>query len=381
MYTTQGGGALAEMAEWNCHGNAMGMPVALKSVVGVTGMNATDNPAPGVPVARSLRAALDFRGKIIGLGYDPLDPGFYAEGLLDGGAIMPFPSSGRDAVCHKLRRLKSEFGMDVLLPTLDSELRVFSGLQQELSDIGMAVLVPDLAGVDAVSKAHLTALAERARLRVPDSETITAPADLKRLMDRLGPALVVKGVYYGAHITNNEPDAVAAYHRHVAEWGLPVIVQKHIQGEEYNVAALGDGTGRTVGCVAMRKMALTDKGKAWAGVTVLEEQLLDTTRRIIEALKWRGGMEVEFMRETKTGDLYVLEINPRFPAWIHLATAAGQNLPFAAVRLAMGFDVPTFGDYRVGTRFVRIMLDQIGDLATFGVLSQQGEAHFKGRPA
>jgi carbamoyl-phosphate synthase large subunit len=158
-------------------------------------------------------------------------------------------------------------------------------------------------------------------------------------------------------------------------------VHKYIQWEQYNVAALGDGTGRTVGAVPMRKMALTDKGKAWAGVTVRDEQLLDTTRRIIEELEWRGGMEVELMREIRTGELHVMEINPRFPAWIHLATTAGQNLPFAAVRLAMGLAVPTLGDYRVGTRFVRIALDQTGDLATYGALSQRGQVDFAGSPA
>ena len=350
-------------------------------VVGVTGMNATDNPAPGVGVARSLRAASPFQGRIIGLGYDPLDPGFYADGLLDGGAILPFPSAGREAVCHQLRHLKSEFGIDVLLPTLDSELRVLTALQRELAELGVDVLVPELECIDAVSKARLTALAERTHVRVPESEAITTPGAMGRLLDRLGAPLVIKGVYYGATVAHSELEAVAAFHQHVATWGLPVIVQKYIQGEQYNVAALGDGTGRTVGAVPMRKMALTDKGKAWAGVTVRDEQLLDTTRRIIEELEWRGGMEVELMREIRTGELHVMEINPRFPAWIHLATTAGQNLPFAAVRLAMGLAVPTLGDYRVGTRFVRIALDQTGDLATYGALSQRGQVDFAGSPA
>jgi carbamoyl-phosphate synthase large subunit len=352
----------------------------MRAVVGVTGMNATDNPAPGIAVIRSLRAAPDFKGRIIGLGYDPLDPGFYAEGLIDGGAILPFPSAGREALCQKLRRLKSEFGLDVLLPTLDSELRVFAALQRELSELGMAVLVPDLECIEAVSKPRLTALAEQAHVRTPESEAITTPSAIGRLLERLGAPLVVKGVYYGAHIASSESDAVAAFHCHVGAWGLPVIVQKHIQGEEYNVAALGDGTGRTVGAVAMRKMALTDKGKAWAGVTVRDEQLLAVTRRIIEHLEWRGGMEVELMREAKTGDLYVMEINPRFPAWVHLTTTAGQNLAFAAVRLAAGLGARTLRDYRAGIRFVRIALDQTGDLATFGALSQEGQVDFAGRP-
>jgi carbamoyl-phosphate synthase large subunit len=353
----------------------------IDSVVGVTGMNATDNPAPGVPVVRSLRADVNFAGRIIGLGYDPLDPGFYADSLLDTGAILPFPSSGRDPMFEKLSALRHQLDLGVLLPTLDSEIRILSGLERELRELGVLMLVPDIASIEAVSKARLPALAERAELKVPESEAITTPEAIPRSLDRLGLPLVVKGVYYGASITTNELDARAAFHRFVAAWGLPVIVQRYLRGEEYNVAALGDGTGRMVGAVAMRKMALTDKGKAWAGVTVLDQELLSTTRRVIAELRWRGGIEVELMRETDTGALYVMEINPRFPAWVHLATAAGQNLASAAVRLALGHPVPTFTTYQVGTRFVRITLDQTGDLTTFGALSLLGQVDFRGRTA
>ena len=44
--------------------------------VAVTGMNAVpENPGPGLGVARCLREAFGDRVRIIGLGYDALDPG------------------------------------------------------------------------------------------------------------------------------------------------------------------------------------------------------------------------------------------------------------------------------------------------------------------
>ena len=52
--------------------------------VAITGMNArADNPGPGVAVARCLREVLGFNGKIIGLGYDVLDPGLFQTDLTD----------------------------------------------------------------------------------------------------------------------------------------------------------------------------------------------------------------------------------------------------------------------------------------------------------
>ena len=89
---------------------------------------------------------------------------------------------------------------------------------------------------------------------------------------------MVKGVYYGATVAHSEADAMAAFHRFAAQWGVPVIVQRFISGEEYNVAALGDGQGNLVGAVAMRKMMLTDKGKGWCGVAIDNPELVRSAR-------------------------------------------------------------------------------------------------------
>jgi len=66
-------------------------------------------------------------------------------------------------------------------------------------------------------------------------------------------------------------------------------------------------------------------------------------------------------------------VNPRFPAWTYLSAGAGMNLPLAAVRLAAGQQVEPMEDYRVGTMFVRISMDQIANLEDFQAITQFGE--------
>ena len=345
----------------------------IDATVALTGMNATDNPAPGVPVARSLRADPAFAGRIIGLGYDPLDPGFYAEGLLDGGAILPFPSVGREALRDRLLWARAELGIDALIPNLDSELRAVVALAPELERNGIRTFLPSLETIDRAGKVHLPKLAETGVVPIPPSEAILGVDALPRLMKRFGSPLVVKGVYYGATIAHGEQDAVAAFHRYAAQWGLPVIVQKFIPGEEYNIAAVGDGQGNTAGAVAMRKMMITDKGKGWCGVSIDNPDLIRITERLIGELRWRGPLEVEILKEAQTGEYYVIEINPRFPAWIFLSAGAGLNLPALALRLALGLPLPSPPpSYKAGTLFVRIALDQIADLSTYERLSSMG---------
>jgi carbamoyl-phosphate synthase large subunit len=345
----------------------------IRCTVAVTGMNATDNPAPGVAVARALRHEPAFQGRIIGLGYDALDPGFYMEGLLDGGAVIPYPSTGKDALLARLKSLREAYGIDVLIPTLDSELRAVIGLTEDLRALGIRTFVPTLDSLERSSKPRLPELNESAGVRVPDSEAISTPDSIPRLVRRFGLPVMVKGPLYGGDVAYSESDALHSFHKYVATWGVPVILQKFVAGEEYNVAAIGDGEGGLVGAVAMRKMALTDKGKGWSGVTVDNPSLLDMTRAVVRALQWRGPLEVEVLRESKSGDLYVAEINPRFPAWIYLSAGAGQNLPFACVRLSLGLPVPhPLPAYKVGTLFVRISLDQISDLHTYEQLTARG---------
>ena len=49
------------------------------------------------------------------------------------------------------------------------------------------------------------------------------------------------------------------------------------------------------------------------------------------------------------------------------------NLPLATVRLAAGQEVQPMEEYRVGTMFVRISLDQIASLEEFQAITQTGE--------
>ncbi|MFW5740263.1 MAG: ATP-grasp domain-containing protein [Myxococcota bacterium] len=345
----------------------------ISATLAVTGMNATDNPAPGVAVARSLRHEPSFRGRLIGLGYDALDPGFYAEGLLDGGAILPYPSAGREPMLTALSRVKRELGVDAIIPTLDSEMRALAAAESDLQALGIRIFVPAVEQLERASKARLHNLASSPGVEVPESEPISSTDAIPKLIKRFGLPVVMKGVYYGGEIVHNEADAIHAFHRFVATWGVPVVMQRYIPGEEYDVAAIGDGEGGLVGAVAMRKMMITDKGKGWCGITVDNPALIEMTRAVVAALKWRGPLEVEILRRQDSGDLYVIEINPRFPAWIHLSTGAGQNLPYACALLALGQPVPTpMPAYRAGTIFVRISIDQITDLSTFEQLTASG---------
>src|ERR1700759_485400 len=93
--------------------------------IGVTGINAVDNPGPGVGVARSLKEAGDFDVKIVGLAYDAMEPGVYMDWVVDAAFIVPHPSCSGETYLERLLEIKRTYGLDFIIPNLDAELPLY----------------------------------------------------------------------------------------------------------------------------------------------------------------------------------------------------------------------------------------------------------------
>ena len=275
---------------------------------------------------------------------------------------------------QRIAYIQDKEKLDVLIPNFDAELYTFMKSEDKLKKLGIATFLPTLAQYDERSKSNLPSFGKKYGVNVPKSTDVTSHSDLLKI-DRekeFEYPVMVKGKFYDAYVAYNVEQMISHFNRITAKWGIPVIVQEFIKGTEVNVVALGDGKGRTIGAVPMRKQYITDKGKAWGGITLDDPKMLELTHRIIEATKWKGGMELELIK-TSTNKYYIIEINPRIPAWVYLAVGAGQNLPEALLKLALGIAVEPFTDYRKGVMFVRYSYDIICDMQKFERISTNGE--------
>lgn len=344
----------------------------IKVTVAVTGLNNIDSPGPGVPVIRSLRESEYFDVRIIGLAYESLEPGIYMPGIADKIYMIPYPSDGVEAMLERLEFINSREKIDVLIPNFDSELYTFMKTGSKLEEMGIRTYLPGISRYEERHKANLPAFGRKYGVNVPDSIELGNVADIDKLTEKFEFPMMVKGKFYDAYIARNKEQMVSYFGNIAAKWGLPVVIQEFVRGTEVNVIALGDGKGNTIGAVPMRKQYITDKGKAWGGVTLDDENMLELTRRIIFETKWRGGMELELIK-TAANELFLIEINPRIPAWVYLAVGAGQNIPEALVKLAMGIEVRPFTGYQVGKMFVRYSYDLIVDMEKFEGISTKGE--------
>lgn len=340
--------------------------------IAVTGLNNTDNPGPGVPVIRSLRESESFDVRIIGLAYENLEPGIYMPGVSDKVYQIPYPARGYETLLARIFEIHEQEKIDLIIPNFDAELFSFIKAEERLKEKGIAVFLPTLKQFEERQKTRLYEFGQKYGVDVPKDKSIANYTDIKKLPDEFEYPLLVKGKYYDAYLAYNEAQVVEHFNKISAKWGIPVIIQEYVRGAEVNVVALGDGEGNTIGAVPMRKQYITDKGKAWGGISLSDKKMLELTRDIIQNTQWRGGMELEIIK-THDGKYYLIEINPRIPAWVYLATAAGQNLPEALVKLAKGSKVKPFESFEHGKMFIRYSYDLIGDISQFEQLSVNGE--------
>lgn len=348
------------------------MEMKNKITIAVTGLNAIDSPGPGIAVIRGLRESSSFDARIIGLAYESLEPGIYMHNLVDKTYQIPYPSAGTESLLARLEYIHQKEKLDAIIPNFDAELFPFIKIKNSLKKMGINTFLPTAAQFEERQKINLPDFGKKYDIKIPHSKAIYSNSEIHDLVNEFTYPIVVKGKYYDASIAHSPEQVHTYFNKLSSKWGLPIIIQQFIKGEEYNATGLGDGLGNTIAVVPMRKQHITDKGKAWGGISIAEDEIIDLTRRFIKSTKWRGGFELELIKDI-SNEFYLLEINPRMPAWIYLSVGVGQNIPEALINLALGKKVEPYKDFKVGKMFVRYAYDMIVDVEEFHTISTTGE--------
>ena len=342
-----------------------------KFTIAVSGLNTADNPGPGIGVARSLLNDRGLEVEIIGLAYDAMEPGIYMDWVVDKSYLMPYPASGWPAYFERLQQVCAAHAVDMVIPNLDVELPFFIKSRPALAEQGVQTFLPDFEQFRLRGKDRLTEISACIGMQEPLTRLIHSPEAVSIVLEEMGLPVMVKGIYYEAHRADTLADAVASVHRLAAAWGYPVIVQKIVTGEHVNLVGVGDGRGGSLGLLGIKKVSQTSLGKIWTGVTVRNEALLSAAERFIQVYNWRGPFELECIARGE--ELYLIEINPRFPAWVYFATEVGINLPARMLRHCMAATVEQLPDYDAGKLFVRYTWEMVTDQVHFQNFILRGE--------
>ncbi|MFN3657177.1 MAG: hypothetical protein ACK4UO_07985 [Pseudolabrys sp.] len=341
--------------------------------IAVTGLHRGDNPQPGASVIRSLRRAMPSI-RVVGLSYDPLESALYSHDIdrLDAVYLLPYPIKGPELLLDRLRYIHKKEKLQVVIPCLDSELSNFITIQPELKRMGIAAMLPGRAAFDTRAKERLGAFCQRNAIPCPRTLAASDLATAVRHAETMGYPVYVKGKFYEAWLVGTAVDLAERFDAIARVWGVPILIQEPLFGEEFDIVGLADASGAIIGQCAIRKLLRTKTGKGFGGIVVNDPVLDRATREVIKALRWSGPFEIEFLKAENRPHM-LFEINPRFPAWTDFPSQIGCNLPVRMLEMLLGRKPAPIAPCDAGQMFIRHSIDLVGDIAELAKLSSEGE--------
>jgi len=118
-----------------------------------------------------------------------------------------------------------------------------------------------------------------------------------------------------------------------------LLVMEYLPGPEYSVDSLVKNGESLV--IVPRRRTETKLGVSSVGIVERNEEVMEIVRKINEAFKFDYNINIQLKYATN-GVPKLIEINPRVSGTICLSSMAGPNLPYLAIKLALGekFSIP-----------------------------------------
>ena len=314
----------------------------------ISGLFSGPNPSPGLGIARSLRMAYP-GSSLVGVDYSNRSSGLHWPDFDEIWLQRPWDELDLAEYGRQIQRI------------LDSGGLWISGL--DLETLWLASVIPDhpnlvIPPIEALRKVAKPTISAHEGLPVripPFISTSRSDWELHAFCRKHSWRVWLKGPFYEARRVRTWNELNLARAELAGMWSTDgLFLQAHITGYEESIV-LAAYQGTVLDCVYMSKRDITPEGKTWAGqITELSEDIKVHLERIISDIKWTGGAELEMIRDVQ-GNLWLMEWNPRFPAWIYGSTIAGHNLPGLLVEKAA--NVPAKETTFTCQGFVRIVLE------------------------
>jgi len=261
-----------------------------------------------------------------------------------------------------LRYLRSRYGVDIVVPISFEDFLYLSKVEDS------AVRAPRLRNVDRASdKFELCKICEEVGTRYP--RTLLIKVDnvhdcAREIENKIGYPMVVKGRGDAARpsYVSDIDDLLEILSKNV---GREVLVQEYVPGIGCGYFAVAVD-GRPL--VEYTHVRLLEE-KASGGPSVsskldFDPELIRVGRRFLSYFKWTGPVMIEMKRHVETGEIYVIEINPKFWGSLELSYSSGLDLTCELLRTC-GEDVQCVHNVHRGRVFTWIIaaMHYLGDNA------------------
>jgi predicted ATP-grasp superfamily ATP-dependent carboligase len=177
------------------------------------------------------------------------------------------------------------------------------------------------------------------------------------------PLLVKPRVAHGAAGISrvDGPAELAARLSEATERFGPCIVQELIPQTDlqYKAEFFRDDRGRLHAGVVFSKLRYfpISGGTSAINQTVQRPDILETGRRLLDAMEWVGYADLDLIQDPRDGLAKVMEVNPRVTGSVKIAFEAGVDFADLMTRFYSGRELRSYLEYRAGVTMRYIPLD------------------------
>lgn len=112
------------------------------------------------------------------------------------------------------------------------------------------------------------------------------------------------------------------------KFDLKIILQEYVRGESFGFDGLyNNGIPLARFMFKVIRTFPEGGGNTSKAVSTFDKQLEDSVNKVLKALNWTGVVNIDCKRDRRTGEMKVLDINPRFGGPIAFAISCGVDVP------------------------------------------------------
>lgn len=218
--------------------------------------------------------------------------------------------------------------IDLLIPTIDTDLLVLAEKKAKIEAVGTKVMIsaPDKILI-CRDKNNTSQFFVDCGLKAP------MPVNDYKEYNGGFPAFIKPKD--GSSSINafkvDTPEELPVYANQIDDF----IVQPFVDGTEYTIDIFCDFDGNPIYIVPRERMQVR-AGEVLKTQICLDEKMIEEAKALIKKFKPCGPMTVQLIRDKNTGDDYYIEINPRYGGGAPLSMKAGARSAESVLKLLAG---------------------------------------------
>ena len=247
--------------------------------------------------------------------------------------------------------------IDLVIPTIDTDLQALADNKEQFEKLGTRVLISAPGMISICRDKNKTS-----QFFVDCGLKAPMPCnDYKKYSSGFPAFIKPKDGSSSVNAYKVEDAEKLAFYANMIDG---YIIQPFVTGKEYTVDIFCDFDGKPVSIVPRERVAVRS-GEVLKTKICLDETIIEQAKAIVNRFRPCGPMTVQLIKDSRTGDNYYIEINPRYGGGSPLSMRAGARSAETVLKLLDGekieyLDMKSIADGALYSRFDQCVCTDYG---------------------